>query len=81
MSAPVIDDDVLADMLNAADAAELEHGTLPLEHALWVLVEEVGEVAQAHGDRRFSDDDLVAELLQVASVALRWATEVRRLQS
>ena len=54
-----------------------DQSKLPDLMALSVLVEEVGEVAMAMNDCE-GDDNLHAELIQVATVALRWADRVGR---
>ena len=49
-------------------------GALPLNIRLAVLTEEVGEVAKAMQDE--TDQELLAELSQVAAVALRWMEDL-----
>lgn len=51
-----------------------EDGTLTDAEWLAVLVEEVGECAKAIQDE--SDEELRAELSQVAAMACRWATSI-----
>lgn len=50
------------------------NGPLPLDRRLAVLTEEVGEVAKAMQDE--TDKELLAELSQVAAVALRWMEDL-----
>ena len=55
-------------------SARRKHGDAPLAtnaEALSVLVEEVGEVAMAL-NQNLSNEELKKELVQVASVAVRW---------
>lgn len=66
----------LADAYRAALAAEEQHGSLPpaLHQQVGILLEEVGEVAEAVNRNLWTSPchaDIRAELAQVAATALR----------
>ncbi len=57
--------------LKYGDKAVVERAVVDTYHAMAVLTEETGEVAQAL-NHRLDAADVAAELVQVAAVALSW---------
>ncbi len=66
---------VLSDIERERERQDALHPNFSEHKRLAILVEEVGEVAQSIQE----DTNLYEEIIHVASVCVRWAEEVRRL--